>query len=224
MAPLSAGERARLFAKGDLPTTYFFKTREGGIGVLQIVGFTEREPRGVKIRYKMAKGPSARRAQLLRPAEPPPAADLVKSGRVPAFRGEIHDNAALNLDTGAAMALTREDGWPEGFDVAWDNDGGGVLMRRRGSAVRLVALPGVEKGLWDEAIPAARSAIPSLRTSAARGIFARDSRFAAILTSDGHLAIVEIGDHSPKQAVIYWWLEKIPSSDLDRPKDKQGDD
>ena len=32
---------------------WFFKTREGGIGILQITGFTE-HPRGVKIRYKMA--------------------------------------------------------------------------------------------------------------------------------------------------------------------------
>ena len=35
-----------------LPTTYFFKTREEGIGVLQILGFTH-EPQGVKFRYKM---------------------------------------------------------------------------------------------------------------------------------------------------------------------------
>jgi len=33
---------------------WFFKTREGGMGILQITGFTE-NPRGVKIRYKLVK-------------------------------------------------------------------------------------------------------------------------------------------------------------------------
>ncbi len=42
-------------AVGDLPATYAFKTREGGMGILQIVGFTE-DPPGVKIRYKMVQG------------------------------------------------------------------------------------------------------------------------------------------------------------------------
>ncbi len=37
---------------GGLPATFLFKTREGGMGILQIVGFTE-NPKGVKIRYKM---------------------------------------------------------------------------------------------------------------------------------------------------------------------------
>jgi preprotein translocase subunit SecD len=33
---------------------WFFKTREGGMGLLQIIGFTE-NPRGVKIRYKLVQ-------------------------------------------------------------------------------------------------------------------------------------------------------------------------
>jgi hypothetical protein len=37
--------------------TWFFKTREGGMGILQITGFTD-NPRGVKIRYKLVQ-PSA---------------------------------------------------------------------------------------------------------------------------------------------------------------------
>jgi hypothetical protein len=37
-----------------LPGTYLFKTREGGAGLLQIIGFTE-NPRGVKIRYKLVQ-------------------------------------------------------------------------------------------------------------------------------------------------------------------------
>ena len=38
----------------DQLTTWFFKTREGGVGILQIVGFTD-EPRTVKIRYKLVR-------------------------------------------------------------------------------------------------------------------------------------------------------------------------
>jgi predicted Ser/Thr protein kinase len=37
---------------GELPSTYLFKTREGGRGILQITGFTENPP-AVKIRYKL---------------------------------------------------------------------------------------------------------------------------------------------------------------------------
>jgi serine/threonine protein kinase len=41
---------------GELPRTYLFKTREGGMGILQITGFTE-NPRGMKIRYKLVQKP-----------------------------------------------------------------------------------------------------------------------------------------------------------------------
>ena len=40
-------------ARGDLPATFLVKTREGSVGMLQILDFPE-EPRGVRIRYKLA--------------------------------------------------------------------------------------------------------------------------------------------------------------------------
>lgn len=46
------GNPVFLSAKGGVPATYKFQTREGGLGVLQIVGFTD-NPKGTKIRYKM---------------------------------------------------------------------------------------------------------------------------------------------------------------------------
>jgi|GEM_PF-3476857 len=46
------GSPAYMTAQGRLPVTYIFKTREGGIGILQIIGFND-EPKGVNIRYKM---------------------------------------------------------------------------------------------------------------------------------------------------------------------------
>jgi len=52
--PRSRKPKVKISAKEDLPGTYFIKTREGGIGTLQILGFTD-DPPGVKIRYKMVK-------------------------------------------------------------------------------------------------------------------------------------------------------------------------
>ena len=43
-----------LSGEEPLPKTYGFTTRSGGIGLLQITGFTE-NPRGVKIRYKLVQ-------------------------------------------------------------------------------------------------------------------------------------------------------------------------
>ena len=45
-------------ATSKLPTTFAFKTREGGMGLLQITGFTNSPP-GVKIRYKLVQETSA---------------------------------------------------------------------------------------------------------------------------------------------------------------------
>ena len=55
----------KLFSEGDLPATFAFKTGAGGMGLLQITGFTE-DPRGVKLRYKLVQtetnqNPDARR-------------------------------------------------------------------------------------------------------------------------------------------------------------------
>ncbi len=48
------GTPAILTAEGDLPKTYMFKTREGGMGVLQILEMQSNiSPRHFKIRYKM---------------------------------------------------------------------------------------------------------------------------------------------------------------------------
>jgi len=50
------GRPAYMSAQGQLPVTYMFKTREGGIGILQITGFNDK-PKGVKLRYKMLQKP-----------------------------------------------------------------------------------------------------------------------------------------------------------------------
>ena len=43
-----------LDSKGELPVTFIFRTREGGMGLLQVLAQAE-NPRGVKIRYKLVQ-------------------------------------------------------------------------------------------------------------------------------------------------------------------------
>ena len=50
------GTPAAISAKGKLPVTYVFRTREGGCGLLQITGFTANPP-GLKLRYKLVATP-----------------------------------------------------------------------------------------------------------------------------------------------------------------------
>jgi len=52
------GNPVYLSAKGELPATWTIKTREGGLGIVQILGFEDEEPRGVKIRYRMLENNS----------------------------------------------------------------------------------------------------------------------------------------------------------------------
>jgi predicted Ser/Thr protein kinase len=72
---------------GALPSTYLFKTREGGRGILQITGFTETPP-AVKIRYKL----------VLPQASPAP----ITSGRMllPADRTQPSDEQIRNKIVG----------------------------------------------------------------------------------------------------------------------------
>jgi uncharacterized protein (TIGR03067 family) len=53
---------------GYPPWTFAFQTRQGDLGILQVIRFTE-EPKGMRIRYKLAKPPS-------QPSASNPAADL----------------------------------------------------------------------------------------------------------------------------------------------------
>jgi len=54
LASAKPGFPVSMSAAGKLPATFLFKTREGGIGILQIVSFNK-DPRGVKIRYKIVQ-------------------------------------------------------------------------------------------------------------------------------------------------------------------------
>jgi hypothetical protein len=68
---------AELNTDGKFPATWIFRTDEGGMGILQITGFTE-NPRGVTIRYKLVQAVTAL---------PAPAPTSAKQGE-----GKTHQN------------------------------------------------------------------------------------------------------------------------------------
>ncbi len=142
--------------------------------------------------------------------EPQALDELIKSGKVPSFEVQLPDNTGLDLDSGEIAMLKDE--WPDRFDVAWDNDGGGVLMKKTGSGVRFLALPSGEKQMWDEAVYIARSQFDELRNSNTKVIWASQSKFAAVLTSEGNLAVIQIGEYDANKGTIYGWIEKIPAA------------
>jgi hypothetical protein len=53
LAGIKSQETAMLSGQVGSFSTWLFQTREGGMGILQITGLAE-NPRGVKIRYKLA--------------------------------------------------------------------------------------------------------------------------------------------------------------------------
>jgi len=96
------GSPVFLRAKGKLPETFLFKTREGGMGVLQITGFTD-NPRGVNIRYKLVQSPNKISTSVAAP-DPAAAAAMVEEFKA-------HYGAAVAAmekeDIGTAVASLR---------------------------------------------------------------------------------------------------------------------
>jgi hypothetical protein len=66
---IAAGAWQYLSAEGPLPKTWLVRTREGSTGVLQIVGLTE-GPRGVRLRYKLARTNAAAILETTQPFDP----------------------------------------------------------------------------------------------------------------------------------------------------------
>jgi hypothetical protein len=140
-------------------------------------------------------------------AESVPVDELIKSGKVPSFKTQIYDNSGLDLETGVSVPFMDE--WPALCDVTWDNDEGGALMIKPKSSVRFIALGAAEN--WEDAISMARNSLGVLRTSTSKGMFASQSKFAAVLTSEGNLAVIQISEHDANKGTIYGWVEKIPA-------------
>jgi hypothetical protein len=111
----SPGTPVFLSAKGNLPETFLFKTREGSVGLLQITGFNKSQPRKVKIRYKLVQNAVAKPIITPSPA-PATAATAANLSFGPVIEREISSDQVhwtnwwgLNLASGKVMRfdLTR---------------------------------------------------------------------------------------------------------------------
>jgi hypothetical protein len=148
MAPRQCQHTAKIFAVGGLPFTYFFKTGQGGMGILQILeGQAGKAPRNVRIRYKMLqKAEKTARTEVLGPV----------------IERVIYSQATgkpffFDLDTGQAFyppaGLTRHS--PGREVIEWSATKGIDFVNDRGrfELVEMTAVK-VVSGLWDSAGPA----------------------------------------------------------------------
>lgn len=113
------GTPAVMSALGGLPRTYMFATREGGMGVLQIVGLIEK-PQGIKIRYKLVQTAKAR-AQDHQPAR----------GAVPRVVATSPAVGAIDVDSATAeITVTFDRDMGSGF--SWTGGGPDYPPARKG--------------------------------------------------------------------------------------------
>jgi hypothetical protein len=121
-----------------------------------------------------------------------------------AFSARIQANTALDLDPKAAIPLKQVQ--PEDFDVTWDGENGGTLRIMPGSSLRLLT-PSWRGPKWEDVVVWAHSALAELEKSTTTSVSAREKRFAVILTSEGNLAVVEIGDYNENTSQLRWQVE-----------------
>ena len=127
-----------------------------------------------------------------------------KAGKPNAFSAEIRANTALDLDPKAAIPLRQAH--PDDFDVTWDGEGGGSLKIMAGSSVRVLA-PSWTDPEWEDVVSWAHSRLAQVQESTATSVPAHASRFVAVLTSEGNLAIVQIKDYDKSRALLQWQVE-----------------
>ena len=123
-----------------------------------------------------------------------------------AFNAEIRTNMALDLDPTGAIPL--RDARPEDFDVTWSTENGGSLKILPGSSNRIWAITLINPG-WDDVVGWAFSHLSEIQTSTAAGVSPTEKTpFAAVLTSDGNLAVVQIHRRDEETAWLNWRAEK----------------
>jgi len=193
-----------MIAKGEVPATYAFKTCDGGRGVLQILGFTE-EPPALQIRFRMVPLPTTQQELLEERVPSSEPGRLRKLGLGPALSTHLREGRALDIDTETVANVSHGRVWPARFEIGWDSTGGGVLVLGPSQSLCILELSDA-KDLAD-AVVKARARRTELRSSRAR--FARaESGFAAVITSENRLAIVEIRKSNTEFATIRWCLDR----------------
>lgn len=129
-----------------------------------------------------------------------------KPNEVYAFRAQIQANTALDLDPKAAIPLRQPQ--PEDFDVTWDGENGGTLRIMAGPSLRILGCRYIDPE-WDGVISWAYANLEELRNSTATAVTPTPKTpFAAVLTSEGNLAVIQIGGHNETRAWLYWRVEK----------------
>ncbi len=136
---------------GSLPATFLFKTREGGIGILQILGLNF-NPLGVRIRYK-----------LLQPAHPTPTSFNAGFGpvieRVVNGSGAEAGNQGLNFRSGALVSIPERELDNNELRMQWiTNHAVDLLVVNKGGAKWNLVGPELKvarlaEGQWDQATP-----------------------------------------------------------------------
>lgn len=126
-----------------------------------------------------------------------------QAGVIASSTAQLKDNWAFDLDTNKELKLERE--WPDAYDVGWDNDFGGVIMiKPKSEKVHIMAIPEANN-LEDAVRKALEPDMQRLLTvSEDRGVPAKRSRFVAVLTDKGQLAVIEIIRFTKKEAEIRW--------------------
>lgn len=129
----------------------------------------------------------------------------VNTGLAGLLTAQLEDNMFLDLDTGKTMAAISEE-WPDAYDVAWDNDMGGVIMiKPKSPKVRIMSLPEA-KDIDESTIR--KILEPDMRKllsmSQERGMPAPRGRFVIVMTDEGKIALVQILNFSRKQAQLCW--------------------
>ena len=126
-----------------------------------------------------------------------------------AFNAEVQANMAVDLDPKAAVPI--RDVQPGDFDVTWDREGGGSLKIMPGSSARLWAITLISPG-WDDAIEWAFANLAEIKESATTSVVPTEKTpFAAVLTSEGNLAVVEVTGRRENRAWLWWRVEKAIS-------------
>ena len=132
---------------------------------------------------------------------------LAQAASIGPYGTDLADNEALDLDTGKKLQLQTV--WPDEFDVAWDNDMGGVLMvNPKGGKAKIMAIPEA-KDLIDAREIAVRMQ-RVLENSQEKGVPATRSRFAAVLTNQGRIAVIQVTEFTKQRGVLQYSREGPP--------------
>lgn len=126
--------------------------------------------------------------------------------KVQAYSSEIRANTALDLDPDAALPL--REARSEDFDVTWSAENGGSLKILPGSSVRIWRIKLIDPS-WDAVIGWAFEHLAEIQESEATAVVPKKKTpFAAVLTSEGNLAVVKIGGPNKERAWLSWRVEK----------------